>query len=52
MVNGPPFEHCHSHVRTTKGKDLDKVADFIKLEHLTAFKMLIQDYIGGVKVST
>lgn len=42
MVNGPPFENPDPEVRTTKGKDLDKLTD---LEKLNMLDVLINHYI-------
>jgi len=45
MVNGPPWEgRGHKDVRTTKGKDLEKMSDKDLQEHLDAFKFLIDEY--------
>lgn len=41
MVNGPPFEYQHKEVRTTKGKDLEKMTKDELLESLEVFKALI-----------
>jgi hypothetical protein len=45
MLNGPPFdaETAHKDVRTTKGKDLDKMPEPELLEHLDLFKRLVAD---------
>jgi hypothetical protein len=47
MLNGWPFppEHAHAEVRTTKGKDLDKMPEEELLDHLRTFKKLVHDYI-------
>ena len=45
MVNGPPWGHlAHQDVRTTKGKDLEKMSDESLEEHLRAFRFLIEEY--------
>jgi len=51
MVNGRPFspEIAHCNVRTTAGKDLDKMPEVDLIEHLDLFKRLVAEYIGGVK---
>lgn len=55
MINGYPFNNPHSQVRTTKGKDLEKMQDKDLVEHLHIFKYLVKEYnkpkhkIEGVK---
>lgn len=46
MVNGEPWdsETAHVDVRTTKGKDLDKMEPDKLQEHLNIFKGLVNDY--------
>ena len=45
MVNGPPWEgRAHQDVRTTKGKDLEKMSDADLEEHLRAFNFLVDEY--------
>ncbi len=46
MVNGEPWEadYAHKDVRTTKGKDLDKMPEDELEEHLRIFKKLLHDY--------
>jgi hypothetical protein len=46
MVNGTSWgpEIAHQEVRTTKGKDLQKMSDNDLEEHLRAFRFLIEEY--------
>ncbi len=45
MVNGLPWgERAHKDVRTTKGKDLDKMSDVDLQAHLDKFKALVGEY--------
>lgn len=46
MINGPTWdkEYAHTEVRTTKGKDLDKMPEEELLEHLNIFKKLVGEY--------
>lgn len=46
MVNGPAWDkdYAHTEVRTTKGKDLDKMPEEELLEHLNIFKKLVGEY--------
>jgi hypothetical protein len=48
MVNGTPWnaETVHSDVRTTKGKDLDRMTEEELQEHLDIFKGLVQDWLN------
>ena len=42
MVNGPPWgDKAHNSAPTTKGKDLDKMSDIEKLDHLAIFRKFI-----------
>lgn len=47
MVNDIPWDSdvAHKEVRTTKGKDLDKMPEAELLEHLNIFQQLVQDWI-------
>jgi hypothetical protein len=45
MVNGEPWENAHANVRTTKGKDLDKMQPNELREHLSEFLVLLNDYM-------
>lgn len=47
MVNGAPWDKdfAHQDVRTTKGKDLDKMSDADLTEHLRTFQMLLGEYL-------
>lgn len=44
MINGPAFpaDEAHVDVRTTKGKDLDKMPEHELIQHLTIFKDLVK----------
>jgi len=44
MINGEPWEDSHSHTRTTKGKDLETMADDELKVHLSIFDLLIRQY--------
>lgn len=47
MVNGPTWDTetvAHTDVRTTKGKDLDKMPERELLEHLSQFSQLVQEW--------
>ncbi len=46
MVNGTPWdaEIAHAEVRTTKGKDLDKMPEEDLLIHLANFKILVEEW--------
>lgn len=45
MINGAPWgERAHQDVRTTKGKDLDKMSDENLTAHLGIFKAFIEEY--------
>lgn len=46
MVNDAPWdaETAHKDVRTTKGKDLDKMPEPELLEHLSVFKRLVEEW--------
>lgn len=46
MVNGPPFESPHKEVRTTKGKDLEKMSEQELIEQLGVFNTLLYLYQG------
>lgn len=47
MVNGPPWpaEVAHINVRTTRGKDLGKMADSEVLDELLRFRTFARDYL-------
>ena len=45
MVNGEPWDNAHANVRTTRGKDLDKMEPDDLHDHLTEFQMLLNDYM-------
>jgi hypothetical protein len=46
MVNGEPWgaDFAHKDVRTTRGKDLDKMPENELIEHLAHFKKLVEEY--------
>jgi hypothetical protein len=46
MVNGEPWEpdFAHKDVRTTKGKDLDKMPEDELIAHLAHFQKLLKEY--------
>lgn len=44
MINGKPFEEQHDEVRTTKGKDLEKLDKNAKLAFLSKFETLITKF--------
>lgn len=46
MINGEPWsdEVAHSSVRTTKGKDLDKMPELELLDHLGLFRQFVASY--------
>jgi hypothetical protein len=46
MINDEPWDKdiAHTEVRTTKGKDLEKMPDNELIEHLNAFKVMLNDY--------
>lgn len=46
MVNGLPWENPHSQVRTTKGKDLEKMEKWQIEEELEVFEYLIKENIN------
>lgn len=48
MVNDTPWtaEVAHKEVRTTKGKDLDKMPEDDLLEHLAKFQRLVEEYLN------
>lgn len=48
MVNGDPWKDAHKEVRTTKGKDLDKMTQDELKEHLVEFDDLLSNYCDGV----
>ncbi len=43
MLNGLPWpiDYAHTEIRTTKGKDLDKIPDAQKVKHLKTFRDLL-----------
>lgn len=47
MVNGEPWDrdHAHQEVRTTKGKDLDKMPEDELIEHLALFSDLLDEFL-------
>jgi len=45
MVNGPPFKNPHKEVRTTKGKDLEKMSEEEVKRALTEFKWFLLENI-------
>ena len=45
MVNGKPWDDAHADVRTTKGKDLDKMQPDELREHLREFLVLLNRYM-------
>lgn len=48
MCNGDPWDTqtiAHKDVRTTAGKDLDKMPDEELLNHLDIFKVLVKEYL-------
>lgn len=45
MVNGEPWENAHAKVRTTKGKDLDKMQPDELREHMNEFLVLLKNYM-------
>lgn len=44
MLNGYPFNNPHEAVRTTKGKDLEKMPGLELIEHLKIFQYLLKEY--------
>lgn len=51
MVNDKPWplENCHTSVKTTKGKDLDKMPEDELIAHLGKFKGLVNNYLLYLK---
>jgi hypothetical protein len=49
MINGPAWDadYAHKDVRTTKGKDLDKMPEDELKEHLAIFKRLVGDWANN-----
>lgn len=47
MANGPAWENAHSEVRTTKGKDLEKMNPEDLAVHLNEFKELLKEYVDS-----
>lgn len=47
MVNGAPWaaDYAHTEVRTTKGKDLDKMPEDELTAHLARFYVMVKDYL-------
>jgi hypothetical protein len=45
MVNGEPWESPHSQVRTTKGKDLEKMTPEQVQEHFSCFRRNLTQYL-------
>ena len=45
MINREPWRYPHVDVKTTKGKDLEKMDDKSKKEHLSTFYMLINKHL-------
>ncbi len=55
MINGPAWDRdtvAHTKVRTTAGKDLDKMPEFELLNHLDNFKVLVGQWLDGNKGKT
>jgi len=55
MVNGSPWDtetFAHKDVRTTKGKDLDKMPEPELFEHLGIFKRLVADWLDSQCLNT
>lgn len=51
MVNGPPFERPHSSVRTTKGKDLEKMTETELIASLHIFQSLLAKQLQHKPIS-
>ena len=50
MINGEPWNTelvAHKDVRTTKGKDLEKMQNNELIAHLDKFKLLVNEYLNG-----
>lgn len=48
MINGAPWDTetiAHKSVRTTKGKDLDKMPELELLQHLNVFKIFVNEWL-------
>jgi hypothetical protein len=51
MVNGEPWDKsiAHNDVRTTKGKDLEKMPESELIDHLSIFQRLLSEYKDSMK---
>jgi hypothetical protein len=51
MVNGEPWENPHANVRTTKGKDLERMTPDQVQEHFARFRHNLIEYMSYISIA-